>query len=131
MHRARTFECTTLEYDWYHPRIRFVGVPKSNVRTLGGFENSSRELAELAASRAGQALPSGDSLIFMPVHEMQIDNIKKRFHDAEILPSEVFLPALGQSSIRYGGEYANNRPRCSFKHMFSGQLPWPTCPGRP
>jgi hypothetical protein len=104
MHRARTFDCTTLEYDWYHPRVRFVGVPKSSIQTLGGFEDSSQKLAELAASRAGHTLPSDDNLMFMPVHEMQIDNIRKRFHDAEILPPEVFLPALGQSSIRYDSE---------------------------
>ncbi|EKM78593.1 hypothetical protein AGABI1DRAFT_59499 [Agaricus bisporus var. burnettii JB137-S8] len=100
MHRARTFDSATLEYDWYQPRIRFVGVPRSSIQILGDFDNLSRNLAELAASRAGQALPNDDSLIFMPVHEMQIGNIKKRFNDVEVLPSEVFLPALGQSSIR-------------------------------
>lgn len=100
MHRARTFDSATLEYDWYQPRIRFVGVPRSSIQILGDFDNLSRNLAELAACRAGQALPNDDSLIFMPVHEMQIGNIKKLFNDVEVLPSEVFLPALGQSSIR-------------------------------
>ncbi|KAF9448315.1 hypothetical protein P691DRAFT_669682 [Macrolepiota fuliginosa MF-IS2] len=100
MHRARMFDSASFEYDWYHPRIRFVRVPRSSLSILGDFERTFRDLAKLAASRAGRALPDDEDSVFMPAHELQLDNIIKRFHDVEILPPEVYLPALAQSSIR-------------------------------
>lgn len=101
MHRARIFNPASFEYDWYHPRIRFVRVPRSKVDILGEFEKTSKKLAELAAFRVGQTLSDNDDFIFMPVHEMQLNNVLKRFCDVEVLPPEIYLPALGQSSIRY------------------------------
>lgn len=81
MHRARMFESVGFDYDWYHPRIRFVRVPRSSVELLGDFERTFRNLAQLAASRAGQALDDDPSSVYIPAHELQLDNIAKRFKD--------------------------------------------------
>ncbi|KXN81324.1 hypothetical protein AN958_05179 [Leucoagaricus sp. SymC.cos] len=100
MHRARMFDAAPAEYNWYHPRVRFARVPKASLSLFGNFENTFRSLAQLAASRASHDLVLDESSVFMPVHELQIDNIAKRFTDVEILPSDIYLPALAQSSIR-------------------------------
>lgn len=100
MHRARMFDSAPCDYDWYHPRIRFVRVPRSSLNILGDFEHTFRKLAELAAFRAGLPLPEDETSVFMPAHELQVENIIKRFKDVEVLPSAVYLPALAQSSIR-------------------------------
>lgn len=100
MHRARMFGSVPFEYDWYHPRIRFVRAPRFSFSILGDFEKTFRQLAELAASRAGKSLPFDESSVFIPAHELQLDNIRQRFKDIDILPSDIYLPALAQSSIR-------------------------------
>ncbi|PPQ77137.1 hypothetical protein CVT25_010831 [Psilocybe cyanescens] len=77
MHRARMFlnNKNSLDYDWYNPRIRFVRVPDHNIDDLGQFKRISYELASKAATKAGQSLPIDSGYIYMPVHELQIDNI--------------------------------------------------------
>lgn len=89
-----------LEYDWYHPRIRFIRVARSNLDILGPFEQEMRKLAEMAAGRTGKTLPDDTSSIFMPVHELQIPNITHKFPDVEILHPDISVQALAQSSIR-------------------------------
>jgi len=116
MHRARMILSNALEYDWYHPRIRFVRVPRADLVILGGFEAKSKDLVAKAAQNAGLLLPTGASSIYMPVHELQIENIKQKFRDIEVLPAEVSLPALAQSSIRSGYQFipfSNNTKRRS------------------
>ncbi|KAG6837248.1 hypothetical protein H0H93_012643 [Arthromyces matolae] len=40
MYRARSLPSALMEnYDWYHPRIRFVLVPRNSLRVLGQFED--------------------------------------------------------------------------------------------
>ncbi|KAJ3572545.1 hypothetical protein NP233_g3007 [Leucocoprinus birnbaumii] len=100
MHRARMLSSVSSEYDWYHPRIRFVRVPRTSLNILGEFDETCQRMAELAASRVGKPIPRDESYVLMPAHELQLDNIARRFKDVEILPSEIYLPALAQSSIR-------------------------------
>jgi hypothetical protein len=90
-----------LEYDWYHPRIRFVSVPRSSLDIQGPFEHEMRSLAAIAAARSGKALPNDLSSVLMPVHELQIPNVANKFHDLKILDSDISVKALAQSSIRY------------------------------
>ena len=90
-----------LEYDWYHPRIRFVAVPRSKLDIRGPFEYEMRCLATAAAARSGKVLPDDLSFILMPVHELQIPNIANMFRDVKILDSDISVEALAQSSIRY------------------------------
>lgn len=101
MHRARMLPSSVLDYDWYHPRIRFVRVPRTSLDILGPFESVMRTLAGKAAEKSGRELPDDPSFVFMPVHELQISNIASKFHDAEILHPDISLQALAQSSIRF------------------------------
>ncbi|KAF4613986.1 hypothetical protein D9613_007630 [Agrocybe pediades] len=101
MHRARMLNTNdTREYDWYHPKIRFVRALKNQLNILGEFSAIANELATTAAKNAGVSLDYSDDHIFVPVHELQISNISTRFKDVEILDEKVFLPAQAQSSIR-------------------------------
>jgi len=100
MHRARMFPSNLTNYDWYNPRIRFVRVPRSSLDLLGPFDDICRRLVKLAAGRVGYSLSDDGTSVYMPVHELQVPNVLSRFSDVDALPSDVSLPALGQSSIR-------------------------------
>lgn len=102
MHRARMLDSASSGYDWLHPKIRFVRVPRCNINLHGDFGETFQQLAELAASRVGKSLACDRHFVYMPVHELQLSNISKRFKDVEILQSNIYLSALAQSSIRYG-----------------------------
>ncbi|KAF8972125.1 IucC family-domain-containing protein [Flammula alnicola] len=105
MHRARmlpssSFPENSMVYDWYHPRIRFVRVPRSQLDILGRFEEISKDLTTKAFQQAGETPPGDAGFIYMPVHELQIGNILSKFQNIEILDSKFYLAALAQSSIR-------------------------------
>ena len=59
MHRTRMLSPSVLDYDWCHPRIRFVQVPWTSLDILGPFESEMRALAGKAAEKSGQQLPGG------------------------------------------------------------------------
>jgi len=92
---------SALDYDWYHPIIRFARVPRTSLDILGPFESTMRVLAGKAAEKSGRQLPDDPSFVFMPVHELQITNIASKFHDVDILHPEISLQALAQCSIRF------------------------------
>lgn len=105
MHRARMLPInyateSAMDYDWYHPKIRFVRVPASQLSLLGSFRQISREIAAKAFERAGRPLEEVDGFIYMPIHELQAKNIASKFKNIEILDPDIYLPALAQSSIR-------------------------------
>jgi len=90
----------TLDYDWYHPKIRFVKVPKRQLNLLGKFSDVANALVSKAATNAGLTLIKDNDYLFVPVHELQIDNIVSKFDHIEVLPPDISLPAKAQSSIR-------------------------------
>jgi hypothetical protein len=46
-------------------------------------------------------MPSEDpNLVYLPVHELQIENIKSRIPHVEVLADDIYLNAMAQSSIR-------------------------------
>jgi hypothetical protein len=105
MHRARMLPTNyatenPMAYDWYHPRIRFVRVPASDLDVLGKFKGISQQLAMKAFETAGRPFVEDDNFIYMPIHELQAKNIAVKFKNIEILDSEIYLPTLAQSSIR-------------------------------
>lgn len=106
MHRARMLPKNypakgAMDYDWYHPRIRFVRLLRSSLDIHENFEILSTKFVEKAFEQAGQAMPPEDpNLIYLPVHELQIENIKSRIRDVDVLADEIYLDALAQSSIR-------------------------------
>ena len=101
MHRARTLPFEIAKYDWYRPRIRFAAVPRPLLDILGPFECIIRRLAEKIASKSNHSLPDGSLFVIVPIHELQIENIRARVPNLEILHHDVAVDALAQSSIRY------------------------------
>ncbi|RDB25517.1 hypothetical protein Hypma_006471 [Hypsizygus marmoreus] len=102
MHRTRLLPLSTAisDYDWYHPRIRFARVERSNLALLGPLESEMRKLAKKAAAKSGRPLPDDAASVLVPVHELQVPNIISKFPDIEILHPDISLQALAQSSIR-------------------------------
>ena len=100
MHRARMLSTCSLEYNWYHPRIRFIRVSRAKLSVLGDFEKIGKDLAKKALERTGRTLPEDEAFLYMPVHELQVENIRSKFNDVEVLDPDVYLPSLAQSSIR-------------------------------
>ncbi|PFH53187.1 hypothetical protein AMATHDRAFT_138330 [Amanita thiersii Skay4041] len=100
MYRARRLPFDVLDYDWYHPVIRFVAVPRSTVDILGPFEQMINPLVEKFDRRSDSFLPDSDSFIIMPVHELQVENIKRSIPDVFILHDDINVQALAQASIR-------------------------------
>lgn len=105
MHRARMLPLnyateSAMDYDWYHPKIRFVRVPASQLNLLGSFRQISMAMAAKAFKRAGWPFEEGDDSVYMPIHELQAKNIASKFKNVEILHPDIYLPALAQSSIR-------------------------------
>jgi hypothetical protein len=100
MHRARMHPTCSFEYDWYHPRICFVRVPRFQLAVLGQFEKISKDLARKAVERTGRIFMADEAFLYMPVHELQVEHVRSKFEDAEILDPDIYLPSLAQSSIR-------------------------------
>jgi len=100
MHRARLFDSNFLEYDWYHPSIRFVGVPRADLEVKGDFVRLCRCLAAKAAKNAGRRLQDDPTFVYMPVHELQIENIRSRMGNLRLLDPEISLRAQAHCSIR-------------------------------
>jgi hypothetical protein len=67
---------------------------------LAEFEQISRRLATRAAEKAGRVLDGEETFIFMPVHELQLENIKSKFRNVEVLGPEIALAVRAQSSLR-------------------------------
>jgi hypothetical protein len=101
MHRTRVLPFENLDYDWYHPRIRFAAISRSSVEILGPFEHTIRNLVEKIAEKSNHILPDDKLFVIIPVHELQIDNITSRIPEIKILHPDINIEALAESSIRY------------------------------
>lgn len=100
MHRARLYNSGRLEYNWYHPQIRFIGVPRVDLEVKGDFDRISRSLATIASENAGHVLEDDSAFIYMPVHELQLENIRSRMTNLNILDPKISFRGQAQSSIR-------------------------------
>ena len=87
-------------YDLFHVKLRFVSVPKSQLKILNDFEKYIKPVID-AASRHASTQPKvpADHLI-LPVHELQIAHIQDKLPDIEVLPADFTVSALAQQSIR-------------------------------
>lgn len=101
MHWARMLYNSPSGFDWYRPLIRFVKVPQSSVLLLGSMKDIGLSLAQKAADHAGRRLPQTHASVFLPVHELQIQNIVTKFPDVEVLHEDICIPGLAQCSLRF------------------------------
>lgn len=100
MHHARMLPFDVPSYDWQHPKICFVSVPRSSLSILGAFESTIKQLASSVAHSLRLTLPDDESIVIMPVHEVQIDAILAKFPDAHALDPRISVIASAQCSTR-------------------------------
>ena len=105
MHRARHSAPPLLPHnphsrDWNFPRIRFAVVPQARLEILGLFEQEARVIVELASRVSGRPPPQRDGCVVVPVYDLQVENLRAKFPDVEILDKDFSIPAFGQASIR-------------------------------
>ena len=87
-------------YDLFHVKLRFVSIPKSQLKILNDFEKYVKPVIDTASRHAStQPQVPADHLI-LPVHELQIAHIQEKFPDIEVLPAEFTVSALAQQSLR-------------------------------
>ncbi|KAH9481478.1 NRPS-independent siderophore synthetase rfs [Psilocybe cubensis] len=105
MHKTRRFlpplkDYSPGSYDLLHPRLRFVSIPRENLKVTYDFEGLTLPVLKLASQRAGKDLSVEEHCIAIPVHELQIAHIRDKFPEAYIYPEEFSLPLLAQQSLR-------------------------------
>ena len=87
-------------YDLFHVKLRFVSIPKRQLKILNDFEKYVKPVIDTASCHASiQPQVPADHLI-LPVHELQIAHIQEKFPDIEVLPTDFTVSALAQQSIR-------------------------------
>ncbi|KAF8348962.1 IucC family-domain-containing protein [Amanita rubescens] len=105
MHKMRYFvpplpDYAPGTYNLYHIKLRFVSVPKSQLKITNDFEEYIKPVIETASRHAGTQIKVPADRLVMPVHELQISHIQDKFPDIEVLPSEFMVSAHAQQSIR-------------------------------
>ena len=105
MHRSRRPVPPLLPHDpqsrdWNFPRIHFAFVSRARLDILGPFEQEARVVVELASQISGRPPPQRDGYVIVPVYDLQVENIRAKFPDVEILDKEFSVPACGQASLR-------------------------------
>ena len=110
MHRARHAVPPLLPQepqirDWNFLRIRFAILSHARLDILGPFEQEARVIVELASRVSGRPPPQRDGCVIVPVYDLQVENIRAKFPDVEILDKDFSIPASAQASIRCVGQF--------------------------
>ncbi|EKM78594.1 hypothetical protein AGABI1DRAFT_121041 [Agaricus bisporus var. burnettii JB137-S8] len=105
MHKTRRFlsplpDFAPGAYDLYNPKLRFVAVPKGDLKITYNFEELTRPLLDAAAQRAGNPLIIPDGYAVVPIHELQVAHVQEKFSDVQVYPEEFNLDVRAQQSIR-------------------------------
>ncbi|TFK40141.1 IucC family-domain-containing protein [Crucibulum laeve] len=105
MHKTRRFlpplqDLSPGSIDLYHPQLRFVSVPRENLKITYEFEELVRPLVDAASKAADALIEIPEGHVVIPVHELQVVHIHDKFSDAIIYPEKFSIPLLAQQSIR-------------------------------
>jgi hypothetical protein len=105
MHRMRHFfppipDYAPGTYDLNHVKLRFVSVPKSQLKITNDFEKYLKPIIDTASRHASTQLKVPADHLILPAHELQIAHIQDKFPDIEVLPAEFTVSANAQQSIR-------------------------------
>ncbi|KAF8640221.1 hypothetical protein AX16_010118 [Volvariella volvacea WC 439] len=105
MHKTRFFlppipDIQPGDFDLYHPKLRFVSIPKDNLKITYDFEKLLRPIVDMASTRAGQPLRAQDGYVVVPVHELQIYHVQDKFPEAIVYPEIFNVDLSAQQSIR-------------------------------
>ena len=88
------------EYDLHHVKLRFVSVPKSQLKITNDFEKFIKPVIDAASRHTTTQLKVPADHLILPVHELQIAHIQDKFPEIEVLPAEFAVSANAQQSIR-------------------------------
>ncbi|KAF5327365.1 hypothetical protein D9619_004465 [Psilocybe cf. subviscida] len=105
MHKTRRFlpplpDYAPGQYDLLHPQLRFIAVPRENLKITYDFEVLTAPLLKAVASTAGKDLPIESDRVIIPIHELQVAHIQDKFPDAYVYSEEFSLPLMAQQSLR-------------------------------
>ena len=105
MHRMRYFvppmrDYAPGAYDLHHVKLRFVSVPKNQLKITNDFEKYIKPIVDTASRNTTMQLNVPADHLILPVHELQIAHIQDKFPDIEVLPAEFTVSANAQQSIR-------------------------------
>ncbi|KJA26269.1 hypothetical protein HYPSUDRAFT_132979 [Hypholoma sublateritium FD-334 SS-4] len=105
MHKTRRFlpplpNYSPGEYDLLRPQLRFISIPRDNVKISNNFEELVQPLLTTVSSRSGVQLLIKEDHVVIPVHAIQVVHIQDKFPEAHIYPEIFSLPLLAQQSLR-------------------------------
>lgn len=105
MHKLRYFLPPLPDFapgtiDLYHPRLRFVAVPRDNLQITYDFEDLVRPVVDAMFKKAGRDVQIQKNYVAVPVHEVQVTHIQDKFKEAEIYPEDISLDSFAQQSLR-------------------------------
>jgi hypothetical protein len=105
MHKTRMFlppipDIVPGSYDLHHTKLRFVAVPRENLKITNDFEKYTAPLIAAASASAGQEMAVPENFVVVPVHDLQVAHIQAKFPEVMVFPRAFELPILGQQSIR-------------------------------
>lgn len=105
MHKTRRFlpplpNYSPGEYDLLRPQLRFISIPRDNVKITNNFEELVQPLLTAVSSRSGKQLLIKEDHLVIPVHAIQVLHIQDKFPEAHIYPENFNLPLLAQQSLR-------------------------------
>jgi hypothetical protein len=105
MHKTRRFlpplpDFIPGSYDLYNPILRFVAVPKEELKITYDFEGLMRPLLDAAAKNAGKPLIVPEGFVVIPIHELQVVHVEDKFTGIRLYPKEFNLDLRAQQSIR-------------------------------
>ncbi|CAM0142647.1 unnamed protein product [Umbelopsis sp. WA50703] len=87
------------DYDLALPNIRIAAVPRSSLILSGDFEKLLQPMMKIISEKT-KGVPDLKEYALIPVHELQLPNIKHLFSDIIILPEECSIPAQALTSLR-------------------------------
>lgn len=88
------------DFNWKEPNIRMILVPRDKLNIQGPWDNCVSPIFNEICKAGREASDKPPKEILIPIHELQIENIVKKFPEARILPKEYSLTAQAQQSLR-------------------------------
>ncbi|KAG2182392.1 hypothetical protein INT43_007322 [Umbelopsis isabellina] len=87
------------DYDLAHPNIRIAAIPRSSLILTGSFEKLLQPMMKIILEKTNN-VPDSNHYALIPVHELQLPNIKHLFKDIIILPEDCSVQAQALTSLR-------------------------------
>lgn len=105
MHKTRRFlpplpDFPPGSYDLYNPKLRFVAVPREDLKITYDFEGLTRPLLDAASKNAGRPLVVQEGYVVVPIHELQAAHVQDKFSGVHVYPEEFSLDLRAQQSVR-------------------------------